>query len=62
MQGAPIKCVSKLELRLRSLNLIDLDGTNIVKLNLMGCPLLKKAYGAYYPSREVIIAPWVSWK
>ena len=54
MYGAPIRSISKSELQLESLRIIDLSGTKIVKLNLRGCPVLKTVYGTNKRGREVL--------
>ena len=53
MYDAPVKSVSRLELKLGSLIYIDIRGTIIRKLNLRGCPVLETVFGADEPGREV---------
>ena len=59
MYRTPVRSISKAELQLRSLTRIDLRGTKIGKLNLRGCPVLKDAWGADQPGREVSTAEGV---
>ena len=59
MENAPVRSVSRTELKLESLMRIDLRSTKIGKLNLRGCPVLKDAWGADQPGREVSTAEGV---
>ena len=56
MENTPVRSVSRAELKLRSLRIINLRGTKIWKLNLRGCPVLESVYGADEPGLEVSTA------